>query len=305
MATVSGGNFQSPWTRSLPSEIVASYFSTTRSADEFVPINHHNYYITLKITGYCAEHAIRWLQEGLAYGDIIVPLGALRDQPPIYYFVTHIGRPQDWVEAYLRDQFEHFDIPVPDGGYQQLTDKEIDRIVVASRTVDRGAVAQSLVAAAAALPELTYEEWRAGVDDRGEPILWDHDEPLAERRERNAADVAARPLANPRHYGRALYAFIDLPSGTEWTTVERYRARWLMEAIEAGDVVVPYAGRWTNELGYSSTTMRRLRFAVFAAGVPPDAIEEQLSLTLRYWERMWPETIEPILAAYRALAGMP
>lgn len=157
-----GGNFQSPWTRSLPSEIVASYFSTTRSADEFVPINHHNYYITLKITGYCAEHAIRWLQEALAYGDIIVPLGALRDQPPIYYFVTHIGRPQDWVEAYLRDQFEHFDIPVPDGGYQQLTDKEIDRIVVASRTVDRGAVAQSLVAAAAALPELTYEEWRAG-----------------------------------------------------------------------------------------------------------------------------------------------
>jgi hypothetical protein len=114
----------------------------------------------------------------------------------------------------------------------------------------------------------------------------DHDEPLADRRERNAADVAARPLANPRHFGRALYAFTDLPSGTEWTTVERYRARWLMEAIEAGDVVVPYAGRWTNELGYSSTAMRRLRFAVFAAGVPPDATEEQLSLTFRYWERM-------------------
>lgn len=289
--TRGGGNFTAPWLR--PARGADAEWARTDAVENFVHVNHIRPYITMSTDEVCPEHVIRWLQEGLAYGDVIVPL-AVGGEPRNEYFVTYVGTRRDWVETYIRDRFLSYEGP------------ELENIIAALDTVDRDAIAADLAAEAAALPQLTYEEWRGGVDRDGRPILWSHDEPLAVRAERNAALYAAYPLnhTNFWQYGRGLYAFIDVPPGPGWTTNEAYRARWLLEAIEGGDMVVPIANYRPGNM-FRFWQQPPLRYAVFAAGLPREAIEEQLARTLRFFYGMFPDDIPAIIQTYRLLAGPP
>lgn len=93
--------------------------------------------------------------------------------------------------------------------------------------------------------------------------------------------------------------FIDFPPREEWHVYDHYRSRWLTEAIEGGDVVIPYQARRTL-----TGQLPVLRFAVFAAGLPQDAIEGQLRATLLRWERYEPEEIDAVIETYRDRAGL-
>lgn len=289
MRGLRGGYFTAPWWR--PASAADAQWARTGKVEDFVHINHMRPYISMSTDQVCPEHVIRWLQEGLAYGDVIVPL-SIGGEPRNDYFVTYVGTRRDWVETYIRDRFLSYEGP------------ELENIIAALDTVDRDEIAADLAAEAAALPQLTYEEWRAGVDRDGQPVLWSHDEPLAVRTARNAETYAARPLYDILPYGRGLYAFVDIPRGPGWTTEESYRARWLIEAIEGGDTVVPIAYyRPSNMTWFWSEPP--LRYAVFAAGLPRDAIEAQLTRTLRFFIGVLPDDIPPIIDAYRLLAGPP
>jgi hypothetical protein len=103
---------------------------------------------------------------------------------------------------------------------------------------------------------------------------------------------------------RGLYAFIDSPPGPGWTTNEGYRARWLLEAIEGGDTVVPIAYYLRSNI-FQHWSQPPLRYAVFAAGLPREAIEAQLTRTLRFFVGMNPDDIPAIIQTYRLLAGPP
>lgn len=260
----------------------------------------------LLVAGGCAEHALRWLEEALAYGDIIVLRPVVADIVGPNFFVAHAGTPPESVEAVIRADYRRWRRP-----------EEAEAMIHAYRTQTAAELRQTLDAIAAALPTLSYEDWRSGIDQWGNRVYWDHDAPLADRMARTLAyaePIIARRMAAERDvpngqdapffslglsYGSGVFAFVDMPPGTDWTLTDRYRARWVTEAIEGGDIVVPYLTRG-NEW-----EPRRIGFAVFAAGLPSVAIERELRYHLRYWEDYATDEIEVVIATYRTLIGAP
>lgn len=268
---------------------------------------HSPFAAWLTAAGACAEHALRWLEEALAHGDILVLSPVAAGLPGPSFFVAHAGTPPESVEAVIRADYR-LGLSRP---------QEAEAMILAYRTQTAAELRQALDAVTAALPTLDYEDWRRGIDEWGNRVYWDHSRPLADRMAQTLADaepIIARRLAAEQRmtvgaddpifppgfsYRGGFYAFVDMPPGDEWTLTDRYRARWVTEAIEGGDVVVPYLTRGDE------WEPRRIGFAVFAAGLPTLAIERELRYHLRYWEEYSADEIDAVIATYRSLAGVP
>ncbi|MCW5714924.1 MAG: hypothetical protein KIT43_10470 [Bauldia sp.] len=254
-------------------------------------------------TATCPEHVVRWVRQGIDYGELVVPIGPLRGEP-IKFLVFPIGAPADFVDGYIRNVVSGYTFGFAEGP-ERLTPEEIEALVHSAETLTRSDLATIVEGVAAAIPTPTYEAWRDGTDTAGRTVYWSHDEPI-EVRAANAAAAwgAVTPSRSGESflmapYRRYLFAFIDFPTG-EWDLFDRYRARWLTEAIEGGDTVFSYVSqpRATNN-------PPALRFAVIAAGSPPELVEPVLREYLRYYEPLFAENVEKVIRTWRDLIGLP
>lgn len=152
-------------------------------------------------------------------------------------------------------------------------------------------------------PPPTYEEWVHGVPGtalrpRGSALWW-HDEPLAERIGRSLA-LWGPPSA---------YADVSLHTWFPGTFIvlgdgdahDAFEGRWLVEAIAAGDIAVPFPLPPPAPAG--DAPARPLAFAVFRIASPADSVEAVLRTYLAGLYDLPPAAIEAVVVRYRAMDG--
>lgn len=252
----------------------------------------------------------RFIAEAAAGGDIIVPFEGRRvEGGPKYPMVAVFaaGTPGDQVDRLL------FYLLGQRGQPFWLDLLERTEVVAAYRAT-RGLTTEARDLIWGNRPPVidhphpppTYEEWVYGVFQLRGWILWPHDSPLAERQaltaewwaeNRNPPWAWSGPATFP--FWTQHIAMILLGDGDE---DDAYQARWISEAIAAGDTVIPFPPVWRTSGDAPLGNGREIAFLVFDAGAPPEIIEPMARSYLAD-RGLTEEEIDGVIAAFVSERG--
>ncbi len=204
------------------------------------------------------SYAARYLEECRRSGETIIPYVERGWWPPQQvFFIVAIAAPLPNVEALIRGELVSGDVP-----------GEEVAIAIRAYRAARQAAYERAAAGKAGHPTFTYAEWKHP-DPAGEPLLWDHDEPLEVRRQRNA------------EWWARMGAFAALPEPMNYAVLRPNRAvpesiyhdRFLTDARRGGDIIIPFIDRRLDE--------PEQVYLVVAAGAPVEAVEALIRGQLR------------------------